>query len=463
MNILAIERAVAPPGFNRWLIPPAALAVHLSIGQVYALSMFYEPLTRLIGVTAAAPQDWTLGVLTPLFVVAISVLGLATTVGARWIDRVGPHAAIFVAACCFGGGLLVAAFGVFTHQLWIVYGGYGVLGGIGLGLGYVAPVSTLIRWFPDRRGLASGMAIMGFGGGAMIATPLSHTLLELFSTPTSVGMTGTLVAMGVLYFIAMSLGAFSIRVPAPGWRPDGMPEGDLPPAAVAGRSTKHAVDAREAMKTPQFYLLWVLLCMNVTSGIELLAHAPEMILGTFAGTITMAAAAGFIGLLGLFNMAGRLLWSMASDVVGRKTTYAVLLFLGVLFYASIPSIGPMSVTLFVVLFVLVVSIYGGCFAMVPAYITDLFGSRDLTCIHGRLLSAWSVGVVLSFLLDRVRVDHLSDGISLSETEVLYLPAVLLLVGPISNLLIRPVSPEHFTPPPREGDAMQANTAKEHAL
>ena len=241
MNILASERAVAPPGFNRWLIPPAVLAVHLSIGQVYALSIFYEPLTRLIGVSAAAPQSWLLDVLTPLFVVAISVLGLATTVGARWIDRVGPQSAMFVAACCFGGGLMVAAFGVFTHQLWLVYGGYGVLGGIGLGLGYVAPVSTLIRWFPDRRGLASGMAIMGFGGGAMIATPLSRTLLELFSTSTSVGMTGTLVAMGVLYFIAMSVGAFSIRVPASGWRPDGMAEGDLrrPPSPPdAARSTR---------------------------------------------------------------------------------------------------------------------------------------------------------------------------------------------------------------------------------
>jgi MFS family permease len=223
------------------------------------------------------------------------------------------------------------------------------------------------------------------------------------------------------------------------------------------------------MKTPQFYLLWLLLCMNVTSGIELLAHAPELILGTFAGTITMAAAAGFVGLLGLFNMAGRLLWSMASDVVGRKTTYAALLFLGVLIYASIPWIGPISVTLFVVLFVLAVSIYGGCFAMIPAYITDLFGSRDLTCIHGRLLSAWSVGVVLSFVFDRVRIDHLRDGLSLSliEAELLYLPAVLLLVGLIGNLLIRPVSPGHFTPPTRADDTKQANiaerSAREHAL
>jgi MFS family permease len=454
MNILAVDPLVAPPGFNRWLVPPAVLAVHLSIGQVYALSIFNQPLSRLIGITAAAPQDWTLDVLTPLFVVAISVLGLTTAVGARWIDRMGPPAALFAAACCFGGGLLVAALGVFTHQLWLLYAGYGVLGGIGLGLGYVAPVSVLISWFPDRRGLASGMAIMGFGGGAMIATPLARALLELFGTPTSVGMTGTLVAMGVLYFAAISLGAASIRLPPPGWRPEtvtawaeGSTAGAGPAAAIA---TKHSVDAREAMKTPQFYLLWVLLCMNVTSGIELLAHAPEMILGTFVGSMTAPAAAGFVGLLGLFSMAGRLLWSMASDVVGRKTTYAALLFVGVLSYASIPWLGPMSVTVFVVLFVLAVSIYGGCFAMIPAYITDLFGSRDLTCIHGRLLSAWSAGVVLSFLLDQLHGDHLADGISLAETQskVMYLPAVLLFVGLVANLLIRPLSREHFAAPAR---------------
>lgn len=455
MNILAVERAVAPPGFNRWLVPPAVLAVHLSIGQVYALSIFYQPLSRLIGITGAAPQDWTLDVLTPLFVVAISVLGLTTAVGARWIDRMGPPAALFAAAFCFGGGLLVAALGVFTHQLWLLYTGYGVLGGIGLGLGYVAPVSVLIGWFPDRRGLASGMAIMGFGGGAMIATPLARTLLDLFGTPTSVGMTATLVAMGVLYFAAISLGAASIRLPPPGWRPEtmaearaqGNTEGDEPAAAIA---TKHSVDASEAMKTPQFYLLWVLLCMNVTSGIELLAHAPQMILGTFVGSMTAPAAAGFVGLLGLFSMAGRLLWSMASDVVGRKTAYAALLFLGVLSYASIPWIGPMSVTVFVVLFVLAVSIYGGCFAMIPAYITDLFGSRDLTCIHGRLLSAWSAGVVLSFLLDQLHADQLADGISLAEMQsnVMYLPAVLLFVGLVANLLIRPLSPKHVTTPAR---------------
>jgi MFS family permease len=452
MRILTNERAVAPPGFNRWLIPPAVLAVHLSIGQVYALSIYNEPFTRLVGITATGPDDWTLQMLAPLFVVAISILGVTTTVGARWIEQAGPRAAMFLAACCFGGGLLVAALGTSTHQLWLLYLGYGVLGGIGLGLGYVAPVSALIRWFPDRRGMASGMAIMGFGGGAMIAIPLTRLLMDLFASPTSVGVSGTLLAMAAIYFVCMSLGALTIRVPPPSWAPEGLVAADTPQASVG---------AREAMRTPQFYLLWVLLCMNVTSGIELLARAPEAIMATFPGTITIAAAGGFVGLLGLFNMSGRLIWSICSDFVGRKTSYTVLLFIGALFYASVPYVGSSSVTLFVVLYVLVMSIYGGCFAMIPAYISDLFGTRELTCIHGRLLSAWSVGVICSYLIDALGGSHVSDGIFMSDVDagVLYLPALLLLVGLVSNLLIRPVSRDHWTDPAAASDAAPTMVGK----
>lgn len=464
MNILANERAVASPGFNRWLVPPAALAVHLCIGQVYALSIFGEPLTRIIGVTAAGPEDWTLRALTPLFAVAIAVLGLATTIGGAWIERAGPRAAMFLAACCFGGGFLLAALGVFTHQLWLLYLGYGGLGGVGLGLGYVAPVSTLIRWFPDRRGLASGMAIMGFGGGAMIATPLSNHLMDLFKTPTSVGLTSTFIAMGAIYFISMSLGAFTIRVPSPGWRPESMAHEDAGAASGTGPGTQHTVGAREAVKTPQFYLLWILLCMNVTGGIELLAHAPEKILDTFPGVITPAAAAGFVGLLGLFNMSGRLIWSASSDFVGRRETYTVLLLFGAIFYAGIPAIGHTSVTTFVTLYVLAICIYGGCFAMIPAYITDLFGSRDVTYIHGRLLSAWSVGVILSLLINSLRSYRIDHGASPSEVDagLLYLAGALLLVGLICNLLIRPLSSRH---PASEGSfgeaAMTPRSLTEH--
>lgn len=447
MNIFANERAIAPPGFNRWLIPPAALAVHLCIGQVYALSILTEPLTRLIGVTTTAPEDWTLKALAPLFVVAISVLGLATTIGGDFIERAGPRAVMFLAACCFGGGLLVAAMGVSTHQLWLLYVGYGVFGGVGIGFGYVAPVSTLIRWFPDRRGMASGLAIMGFGGGSIIAAPLSEHLMEFFRTSVSVGVAETFAALGIVYFISMSLGAFTIRIPPPDWRPEPIAHEDAAPALnLLGGGAEHSVDAREAMKTPQFYLLWLLLCMNVTGGIALLSRAPEMILETFPGTITPAAAAGFVGLLGLFNMSGRFLWSALSDLIGRKNAYAVLLLIGAFLYASIPYIGQTSVTLFVVLYLLAISIYGGCFAMIPAYITDLFGCRDLTRIHGRLLSAWSVGVICSFLFGFSRNYQIPPGIASPEIDTtrLYLGAVLALIGFLCNLLIRPVDPRHLS-------------------
>jgi MFS family permease len=453
MNILANERAVAAPGFNRWLIPPAALAVHLCIGQVYALAMFSEPLTRVIGITSAVPGDWTLRDLAPLFVVAISVLGLSTTIAAAWIDRQGPRAIMFLAACCFGGGLLVSAFGIFTHQLWLLYLGYGGLGGVGLGLGYVAPVSTLIRWFPDRRGLASGLAIMGFGGGAMIAAPLSENLIHFFQSPTSAGVGETFVAMGAVYFVAMCIGAFSIRVPPPGWQPEETARDDTASASAgAERDAPHTVAGREAMKTRQFYLLWILLCLNVTGGIELLAHASDKLLGTFPGAITTAAAAGFVGLLGLFNMGGRLIWSATSDLIGRQNTYTMLLFVGAVFYVAIAATGQTSVTLFVVLYVLAVSIYGGCFAMIPAYISDLFGSRDLTYIHGRLLSAWSVGVILSSLINHVRAQQMDRGVPMTDVEdqALYSAGALLFIGLICNLLIGPVSSKHHATPTEPG-------------
>jgi MFS family permease len=441
VSLLDNQRAIAPPGFNRWLIPPAALAVHLCIGQVYALSIFSEPMTRVIGITATAPEDWHLRALAPLFVVAISVLGLSTTLAAGWIDRQGPRAVMFLAACCFGGGLLVAALGISTHQLWLLYLGYGGLGGIGLGLGYVAPVSTLIRWFPDKRGLASGLAIMGFGGGAMIAAPFARHLMSVFGSPTSVGIAQTFVAMGVIYFIAMSIGAFAIRVPPPGWRPEPADGNTAPPLVPI---EQHTVDGREAVKTPQFHLLWVLLCLNVTSGIELLAHTPNKLLDAFPGAITTTAVAGFVGLLGLFNMGGRLIWSFLSDFMGRQVTYTVLLLFGALFYTGIAAIGQASVTLFVVLYVLAISIYGGCFAMIPAYISDLFGSRDLTFIHSRLLSAWSVGVILSSIISEVRVHQIGRGTPASAVDdhVLYVGGAMLLVGLLCNLLIRPVSTSH---------------------
>src|SRR3954452_11267474 len=220
------EHTVAKPGYSRWLVPPAALAIHLCIGQAYALSVFNLPLTKVIGITKSAPGDWKLTSVAIIFSVAMVFLGLSAAVFGTWLERVGPRKAMFAAACCFGGGFLVSAVGVSTHQLWIIYLGYGVLGGCGLGIGYISPVKTLITWFPDRPGMATGMAIMGFGGGAFIASPLSVFLMNHFKTETDMGVTMTFVALGIIYFIFMSIGATIVRVPAPNWHP----EGYTPPA-----------------------------------------------------------------------------------------------------------------------------------------------------------------------------------------------------------------------------------------
>lgn len=296
-GFLSREKSIARPGFNRWMVPPSALAVHLCIGQAYAFSVFNGPLSKVIGVNSSAPEDWKLTTLGWIFSIAIFFLGLSAAFGGKWLEKVGPRLTMFVAACCFGGGFLVAALGVHLHQIWLVYLGYGVLSGIGLGLGYVSPVSTLIKWFPDRRGLATGLAIMGFGGGAMIGAPLAVFLMDHFKTPTSVGVIEAFVVMGIVYFLSMMIGAFTIRVPAADWKPEGW----TPPAVQNKMISTGHVHIDEAMKTPQFYLLWIVLCLNVTAGIGVLSQASLMIQETFKGAVTPAAAAGFVGLLSLLD------------------------------------------------------------------------------------------------------------------------------------------------------------------
>jgi MFS family permease len=308
------SRTVAQPGFNRWLVPPAALAIHLSIGQAYAFSVFNLPLAQAIGITKPADGDWKLSTLGWVFSVAIVFLGVSAALFGRWLDRVGPRLAMFASACCFSSGFLVGALGISTHQFWLLVLGYGVLGGIGLGLGYISPVSTLIRWFPDRPGMATGLAIMGFGGGAMIASPLSVALMDRFKSPTSVGVAETFVALAILYFVFMMFGVLTVRVPPEGWRPRGfVPK----PAGSQTLVTTAQVEVGTAWRTPQFWLLWVVLCMNVTAGIGVLSQASAMSQEMFPGRITAAAAAGFVGLLSLANMGGRFLWSSLSDVIGR--------------------------------------------------------------------------------------------------------------------------------------------------
>jgi len=278
------EATYAQPGFSRWMVPPAALAVHLCIGQAYAFSVFNAPLSKVIGITESVADDWKLTTLGWIFSLAIFFLGISAAFAGKWLERVGPRRTMFTAACCFGGGFLISALGVYTHQIALLYLGYGVLGGIGLGLGYVSPVSTLIRWFPDRRGMATGMAIMGFGGGAMIAAPLSVVLMNHFKSATSVGVAQTFLVMGVGYFISMSIGSLAIRVPPPGWKPEGW----TPPVVENKMITRNHVHIDEALKTPQFYLLWFVLFLNVTAGIGVLGQASLMIQESFKGSVTAA-------------------------------------------------------------------------------------------------------------------------------------------------------------------------------
>jgi len=436
------QRAVARPNYNRWMIPPAALAVHLCIGQAYAFSVFNSPLTRIIGITESAPGDWKLTSLGWIFSLAIVFLGLSATFGGKWLEKVGPRLTMFVAACCFGGGFLIAALGVYLHQIWIVYLGYGVVGGIGLGLGYVSPVSTLIKWFPDRRGMATGMAIMGFGGGAMIGAPLSIWLMDHFKSASSVGVMETFIIMGCIYFLSMLIGSLTIRTPPDNWQPEGW----VPSVIQNNMITRHHVHIDQVLKTPQFYLLWLVLCLNVTAGIGVLGQASVMIQEIFKGTISAAAAAGFVGLLSLFNMGGRFFWSSASDYIGRKNTYSIFFILGIALYASVPSIGASgNMGLFIMLYALILSMYGGGFSTIPAYLADIFGTQYVGGIHGRLLTAWATaGVLGPVLVNYIRQFQIEQGVDKADAYsiTMYIMAGLLSLGFLCNLLIRPVHQKH---------------------
>jgi len=436
------EASIAQPGFSRWMVPPAALAVHLCIGQAYAFSVFNAPLSKAIGITQAAPDDWALTTLGWIFSLAIVCLGLSTALAGHWLEKVGPRRTMFTAACCFGSGFLVSALGVWLHQIWLLYLGYGLLGGIGLGLGYVSPVSTLIRWFPDRRGMATGMAIMGFGGGAMIAAPLSVYLMDHFKTASSVGVAQTFVVMGVLYFISMTIGSLAIRVPPTGWKPAGW----TPSVVENSMITRAHVDINEALKTPQFYLIWAVLFFNVTAGIGILSQASVMIQESFKGTVTAAAAAGFVGLLSLFNMGGRFVWASTSDLIGRKNTYFVFFALGAVLYYLVPTFGASgNIVLFVAAYVVILSMYGGGFATVPAYLADIFGTAFVGGIHGRLLTAWAAaGIAGPVLVNYIRAYEVANGVAKADayTMTLHIMVILLVLGFVCNLLIKKVDAKH---------------------
>ena len=443
LPLLARNRIIAPPGFNRWLVPPAALAIHLCIGMAYGFSVFWLPLSRAVGITESAPSDWKISTLGWMYTLFFVMLGSSAALFGEWVEREGPRKAGVVAACCWGGGFFVSALGVYTHQVWMLWLGSGVIGGCGLGLGYISPVSTLMKWFPDRRGMATGLAIMGFGGGAMIGTPLADQLMRRFATPTSVGVWQTFVVMGVLYLAFMLAGAFAYRLPAPGWRPAGW----TPPVTQQSAARVAGMTAHTAWTTRQFWLLWAVLCLNVSAGIGVLGMASPMIQEMFQGRVSASAAAGFTGLLSLFNIGGRIFWASLSDRIGRKPTYAVFFLLGVALYASIPTIGTRgNLVLFVAVFSIILTMYGGGFATIPAYLADLFGVGHVSAIHGRLLTAWSTaGILGPVLVNYIRELQIDRGVPAAQAYeiTMYILAAFLVVGFFCNLAVRPVAERLF--------------------
>ena len=471
------ERTVAHHGFNRWLVPPAALCIHLCIGMAYGFSVFWLPLTKAIGISSsiACPADmswiamlftttcdWDKPILGWMYTLFFVFLGSSAAVWGGWLEHAGPRKAGVVAALCWCGGLVLSAIGVYTHQLWLMWLGSGIIGGIGLGLGYISPVSTLIKWFPDRRGMATGMAIMGFGGGAMIGSPLADKLMHFYATPTDVGVWQTFLTMAAIYFVFMIIGALSYRVPPTGWKPAGW----TAPAEAAANSmiTSKHVHLNKAHKTPQFWLLWGILCLNVSAGIGVIGMSSPMLQEIFGGRLIgldlkfdqlssdqlaqiAAIAAGFTGLLSLFNIAGRFLWASFSDYIGRKATYFAFFTLGFMLYASAPSAGHAgNLALFVGLFCVILTMYGGGFATIPAYLADMFGTQMVGAIHGRILTAWSAaGVLGPVLVNYINDYQIKHGVpkSAAYDTTMYILAGLLVGGFLCNLLVRPVAQKWF--------------------
>ena len=471
------ERIIAGPGFNRWLVPPAALAIHLCIGMAYGFSVFWLPLSKALGIKEAikcGPEvgffaqlftttcDWQISTLGWMYTLFFVLLGISASVWGGWLERVGPRKVGVIAALCWGGGMLISAFGVYTHQFWIMVLGSGVIGGIGLGLGYISPVSTLMKWFPDHRGMAAGMAIMGFGGGAMIGSPLAADLMKYFATPTNVGVTQTLVVMGVIYIVFMLAGAFGYRIPETGWKPEGW----TPKASQANNAmiTQNHVHVSKVWGIPQFWLLWMVLTMNVSAGIGVIGMASPMLQEVFGGgligvakkfgeldkgqlTAIAGVAAGFTALLSLFNIGGRFFWATISDKLGRKVTYSIFFLLGGALYFSIPGSAAVgSKLLFVSACCIILSMYGGAFATVPAYLADLFGTQMVGAIHGRLLTAWATaGIIGPVVVNYMREYQLGLGIPREQVynQTMYILVGFLVVGFICNLLVRPLDKKWF--------------------
>ncbi|AWD04996.1 OFA family MFS transporter [Klebsiella aerogenes] len=468
-RFFAKPRIIAKPGFNRWLVPPAALAVHLCIGMAYGFSVYWLPMSQLIGGSAplqcpvdmsfwqqlvTRQCDWKISLLGWTYTLFFVFLGCSAALWGSWLEKVGPRLVSFVATICWCGGLVLASAAIYFHQLWLLWLGAGVIGGIGLGLGYISPVSTLLRWFPDKRGMAAGMAIMGFGGGALVGAPLANWLINFFADGQGSGVWQSILALAVIYALFMLCGTFGYRLPPMGWHPVGAKAQQ----AISKQPTVQ-VHVSVAWRTPQFWLLWLVLWLNVTAGIGILGMASPMLQEIFAGKLLSldlgwqelnteqvkriaTMAAGFTGLLSLFNILGRFFWASVSDMCGRKATFALIFFLGTLLYGTLPLINHGGyVAFFVCALCVIISMYGGGFATIPAYLADVFGSQMVGAIHGRLLTAWSAaGISGPVLVNYLREYQLAQGVEPARIYDITLLALtgLLIIGFICNQLVRPI-------------------------
>ena len=493
-GLLDRERIVAATGFNRWLVPPAALAIHLCIGMAYGFSVFWLPLSRAVGIAkpvvcegatfwsalATTACDWRVVDLQWTYSLFFVVLGSAAALWGGWLERAGPRRAGVVAAFCWCGGMGIFALGIAVHQLWLMLAG-AAIGGVGLGLGYISPVSTLIKWFPDRRGMATGMAIMGFGGGAIIGGPLANLLIGRFAGPADVGVWPTVLVMAAVYFVFMLGGAFGYRVPPANWQPDGWTP---PPTQTKAMIAHGHVHLRDAHRTPQFWLLWAVLCLNVSATIGVIAVASPIIQEIFSGSLighpevsftqldpdqkklVATIGAAFVGLISLFNIGGRFVWASLSDRIGRKTTYMCFFAIGALLYALMPwAAHSGGRAIFLAFFCVIASMYGGGFATIPAYLADLFGTQFVGAIHGRLLTAWSTaGVVGPLLFASVRDQQITAGVPRDYVydQALYIAAGFLAAGFVANLLVRPVADRWFMTPQQLAEAQAAKVGGPHA-
>lgn len=414
--------------FNRWLIPVAAVAIHICIGSVYAWSTFNRPIKALF------PNDpsWFSPPYTT-FSTALVLLGLSAAFGGTWVERKGPRVAAIAAAILFGSGLILGGIGLAVRQSWLVFLGMGVVGGMGCGLGYIAPVSTLVKWFPDRRGMATGMAIMGFGGGAFLAGYLNVYFMNRLR------VSKTIVALGVAYFIIMMIGAAIIRRPPAGWKPQGW----TPPVKVHKMITDRNLTRNAAIQSVQFYLLWGILFINVTAGIGILAQASPMMQDLFQKTALEAAAV--VSLISLFNAGGRFFWASCSDYIGRRNTYIVFFVVQIILFLTIPGLAArgewvaFEASLFVIF-----TMYGGGFATIPAFLADMFGAENVGAIHGVILTAWSAAAIVGPVIITELSSRAKAGLAAGASKIhiydqpLQVLAAMLAVGFVLTLLVKPL-------------------------